>query len=201
MVRRETWYLIVLLVALVGLTLFLNRRERNVALESTPTSGLTSLFGAEDGQPTSIEIAPLDGETVRVARNAQGAWAIELPFAAAADQGLAEAAATQVSTLRILDEVQGDPEIFGLDSPTYVISIGFSTGEEHILKVGSATPTNSGYYVRLDDAQMVIVSLTGLDALLNLATTPPYLETPTASPLPPTDTPTPAPTGSATPRP
>ncbi|OGO34378.1 MAG: hypothetical protein A2Z03_11485 [Chloroflexi bacterium RBG_16_56_8] len=198
MIRKETLFTLVVLAALIGFAVYLNRRQSTVEAEATPTSGVTYVFTSEDGLPSSIEIAPADGETVRIARNAENVWVLELPTQAAADQGLAEAAATQVSTLRALNKIEGDPEIFGLDQPAYVVTIGFTGGREHTLDIGSTTPSDSGYYVRLDGKEMMIVGLSGLEGLLNLASAPPYLETATPSPLPPTETPVPAVEATAT---
>jgi hypothetical protein len=157
------------------------------------------VFTSEDGLPSSIEVKPQDGEPVRLIRNEENAWALELPEKAEANQGLAEAAATQISALRILsDEIDAAPDILGLDNPAFVITIKFTGASEHMLEVGDNTPTNNGYYVRVDGEKTVIVALSGMESLLNLADSPPYLNTPTPSALPPTETPI-SPTGTSTP--
>jgi len=194
-VRTGTWITVLVFAALVGLALYLRNRAQVPEGDATPATTVTYVFTAEDGLPSSIEVAPAAGEPVRIARNADNAWALELPEAAEADPGLAEAAASQVSALRILDEIDLAPDILGLDVPAYEIKIKFTGGSEHRLEVGDTTPTNTGYYVRVDGEKTVIVALSGLESLLNLAATPPYLNTPTPSPLPPTGTPVPAATG------
>jgi hypothetical protein len=188
MIRRETWYLLFVLAILLGLAFYLNRKQSAAHAQATPTSGLTYVFTSKDGIPSGIEITSSNGQTVRVVRNAQKIWEVELPFKTAANQALAEAAATQVGSLRVVDDIHGDPEIFGLDKPSYTIKVAFTGGKERKFQVGSKTPTGSGYYIRLDDQRMMIVSLSGLDALLNLATTPPYKETLTPSPTLPSET-------------
>jgi hypothetical protein len=121
-----------------------------------------------------------------------------LPVEAKADQGAAEAAACQVTTLRILDNVPDlDPEIAGLTSPEYTLSIRFTSGVERKAEIGVITPTESGYYVRSADDGIVIVSKSSLDSVLGLLTNPPYLETPLPSTpeagTPSAETSTPAP--------
>jgi len=119
---------------------------------------------------------------------------------AEANQGLVEAAAAQVSALQVISPINaGKPEIFGLDKPAYVITIEFSGGKKHTLEVGDATPTNSGYYVRVDKDKMMVTDLSGIDSLVQLGFFPPYLNTPTA--LPPTLTPVPATEAVSTPVP
>ena len=192
--RVGTFITILLLAALIFFAVYLNRQKALPDTEATPTSGITFVFPPGDlGNATSIEIAPAEGETVRVARNADGAWALELPEKTEADQGQAEAAATQVSSVRILGEIpDADPIIFGLDIPAYVIKVKFTGGTEHVLEIGDTTPTNSGYYARVDQDKVVILSLSGIESLVNLVASPPYLSTPTPTSLPPTETPIPA---------
>lgn len=201
MIRKPTWILLVVLAGLIGFMFYYNNQKALTAIETTPTSSTAFLFGPEDGLPSSIKIEASTGETVELAHDADQAWMLKMPIEAAADQGLAEAAASQVTTLRVLDEVGLGLEIIGLDRPVYIITIGFTAGTVHKLEVGSKTPTQSGYYVRVDGEQIVILNLTSLDALLNLVTAPPYAETPTPSPAPATPTPASATEAAATPTP
>ena len=179
--QAGTWITVLIFIGLIGAAVYLNRQKDTAEVEVTPASEPSYLFSATtDGNPTSIEIKPAEGgETVRIARNAENAWALELPVEAEADQGLSEAAATQISALEILDPIDADPAIFGLDNPAYVITLEFDGGKKHTLEVGDSTPTSKGYYVRVDSDKMMIVDLSGIDSLLQLAAFPPYLATAT----------------------
>jgi len=180
--RASTWIAVVLLIALVGLTFYLkNEKEKSVIEDVTPVSEPATLFNPQDGSASSIEIKPADGEAVKVARNAENAWVVEMPIEAEADQGLAEAAAAQVSALQILSQIENDadPEIFGLKNPAFIVMLEFQNGKKHTLEVGDPTPTNSGYYVRLDNGRIVVTDLSGISSLLQLGYFPPYLNTPT----------------------
>ncbi len=205
MIRRNTWILLVLLVALVGVSYYLSNQKAKQAAAATPTAGPSSLFGAAEGNPTDIKIENTLGNSVEIARDATGTWVVKAPTAAPANQGDAEAAATQVGALRVLAGVQLGLDVVGLDKPADTITITFSGGKSHKLEVGSVTPIQDGYYVQLDGEKPQIVDKPGLDALLGLLTTPPYLatltpvasDTPTAIPETPTpevtSTPTAAP--------
>ena len=182
--RRQTVVYLLLLLVLAGVYYYLNNREQpaDIAVTLEPESQVSYLFTAEDGLPTSIHIEAKTGETVEVARGADGAWALILPIEAKADQAAAEAAASQVATLRVLDTVPDvDPEILGLSIPEYRLVIHFTSGVERKADVGVITPTESGYYVRNADGEIVIVGKSSLDSLLGLLTNPPYLETPLPS--------------------
>jgi hypothetical protein len=201
--RAGTWLAVLLLIALIGLTVYLKReKEKAVIAEATPVSEMETIFAA-DGIVSSIEIKPTDGETVKLARNAENAWVVKMPLEAEADQGLAEAAATQISALQVISRIDDgkSPSVFGFDTPAVIITIEFAGGKKRTLEVGDATPTNSGYYVRVDKDKMMVTDLSGIEALLQLGFFPPYLNTPTPTSLPPTLTPVPPTELPATPTP
>lgn len=189
MIRGSTVVYIVLLLLLVGAYYYLNNREQPADIELTVTVepglevGQEYLFTAEEGTPSSLRIESKSGETVEIARGEDNAWALTQPIEARAEQGAAEAAATQVTTMRIIDTVPDvDPKIVGLEDPEYVLTVKFTGGGERTVDVGVITPTESGYYVRDAAGKVVIVSRSAIDALLGLLTNPPYLETLTPAP-------------------
>jgi hypothetical protein len=201
--RAGTWLAVFMLAALIGFAYYLKKQKDAPSLEATPTPGITYIFTPEDGLPSGIEIAPAEGEAVKVEHGTDGLWKLSLPFETEANQGSAQAAADQVAKLRMLGEVDAALDILGLDKPTHIINISFTGGKTHKLEVGSVTPTDSGYYTRVDGDRIVVLSKDGIDALLNLQVSTPYLATPTASqsPLPPTGTPVPVLESTPTPAP
>ena len=194
MIRTSTVVYIVLLLALVGAYFYLRSRQEPAEIELTaePTEVVSYLF-SEESTPSSIRIKSKAGDTVEVARDADNAWTLIQPLEAKADQAAAEAAASQVTTMRILDTVPDvDPEIVGLTDPEYILAVGFGDDGERSVEVGVITPTESGYYVRNTAGEIVIVSRSSIDALVGLLENPPYLETPTAGSETPVEaTPTP----------
>ena len=188
--RQSTVIYLVLFLLVIGAYYYLNNREEpaDIALTLEPTTEVSYLFTAEDGLPTRIRIESKSGDAVEVARNAENAWALVLPREATADQASAEAAASQVTTMQILDRLPDiDPEIVGLTDPEYNILVKFTSGVERNVKIGVITPTESGYYVQNTDGETVIVSKSSVDALLGLLNNPPYLETPTLATTTPED--------------
>jgi hypothetical protein len=186
--RMGTWVTIILFVAMLGIVYIINRNAETTAeAESTPTVEAQFVFDSTS-LVTSIEVKPLDGETFKVERK-ENAWVVTQPIELEADAGLVEAAASQIASLRIIQEIEGDPSEFGFDEPSYIITIEFENGDKNILEVGDSTPTNNGYYVRVDN-KIMILSLSGIDSLTTLAVFPPYLHTPTptSTPLPATET-------------
>ena len=201
--RRSTVIYLLLFLVLAGAYYYLNNRDQpaDISLTLEPTSEVKYLFTADDGTPTSIHIESKAGEVVEVARGADNAWVITQPDEAKAEQGSAEAAASQVTTMQILDTLPDvDPEIVGLADPEYTLTVKFNGDVERKVEIGVITPTESGYYVRNANGDIIIISRSSVDALLGLLTNPPYLETPTPSPTS-TETPFPATPSNATPTP
>jgi hypothetical protein len=210
MIRRSTVVYIVLLLALAGTYYYLNHRAKPADIEVTAVPGSevsqAYLFTAEDGTPSSIRIEAKAGQAVEIERGADNAWALMQPIEAKADQGAAEAAASQITTMSILDTVpEIDPKIVGLETPEYVLTVKFTSGVERTVDIGVITPTESGYYVRDADGKVLIISKSAIDSLLGLLDNPPYLETLTPSPIPSTEISTPLPASqtpeTATPQP
>src|SRR5688572_19058442 len=172
MIRTSTIVYLVLLLVLVGAYLYLrNRGETAADIELTlePEAEVSYLFSAEEGTPSRIRVETNSGETVELARNAENAWALTEPTEAAANQGAAEAIASQVTAMSILDSVPDiDPEIVGLDNPAYELTVGYTGGSEETVGIGIVTPTESGYYVSDPGGQVVVVSRSSVDALIAL---------------------------------
>ncbi|RME90768.1 MAG: DUF4340 domain-containing protein [Anaerolineae bacterium] len=184
MIRRSTWVLLVVLVVLGGLYWYLNRSPEEETAEPTPAVSLEYLFSGAEGEVTGIRVASREGDEVQVVRNLAGEWAMTRPQAAAADQGMVGAAAAQVFALRVLNRV-GDiaPATVGLNNPAYTVTITFGD-RMRTFAVGDMTPTGSGYYVMMDE-EILVVDRPGVEALVQLASNPPYAPTPTASPAAP----------------
>jgi hypothetical protein len=193
--RRSTAIVLLFFLILVGVYYYVSQREpaADIAVTVEPTEQVSYLFRVEDGVPNNLRLKSKTGEIVELARNAENAWTLNLPFEASADQASSEAAASQVTSIRITDFLPNlDPKEVGLDDPAYTLTVKFSSGVERIASIGVLTPTEKGYYVSRN-GEIVLVNRSGIDSLLGLLTNPPYAETPTPSPIPPTATNTPLP--------
>ena len=192
MIRRNTWVLLVILVIVIGGAFYFNNQKKTSASSATPTPSQNFLFSSQDGHPTDIKIDDTSGNSVEVARNAAGSWVLKIPTAAA-NQDQAEAAATQLTSLNVLENVQlGLPDV-GLDKPTYTMTITFDSAKTHKVLIGSVNPIQTGYYVQVDGGPVQVADKSGIDALVGMLTAPPYLATltPTITSTPiPSDTPT-----------
>jgi len=183
--KRSTWILLVIFLALAGLMYYLNQREPAASeeMDATPVPPVEFLITENDGLPTSIDIQSDSGDEVRIERNEAGEWVLKQPIEAEADQGSAEAAASQLTSLRIVSRPEVAPADAGLVQPSYVMTVELTGGTVKNVRIGDLTPTESGYYTSVDESdEVLIVSKTGLDALLTLVTSPPFISTPTPVP-------------------
>jgi hypothetical protein len=194
MVKRSTWILLVILAVVVG-AYFLIKNQPSKGLALTPTATQAGfLITKADGVLQSLRITDNKGNNFQMQRNLSKAWVITAPTSGEADQGLAGAAETQVGALSIVTKLNTTPDInvAGLTVPAYNLELGFVNGASHKIEVGSITPTSSGYYVRFDGGNFYVIEKSGIDAVLNLLTSPPFpaTATPVATPES-TGTPTP----------
>jgi hypothetical protein len=188
MIRRSTIILLIILAALVGLAWYLNHPKTPDQGTPTPSSSTVYLFTPQDGVVNSIKIVSKDGQTVDLERNQDGTWTITQPQMGPADAGLSESSATQVTTLSVVNSLEGGntpPEAMGLVDPSYTFTFTFASGKQYSLTVGDQTPIGSGYYAQLDNNPPVIVDKNGIESLLMLLKTPPYAltATPTEGPM------------------
>lgn len=61
--QAGTWITVLIFIGLIGAAVYLNRQKDTAEVEVTPASEPSYLFStAADGNPTSIEIKPADGD-------------------------------------------------------------------------------------------------------------------------------------------
>jgi len=182
--RVSTLVTVLLFVGIVAGAVYMNRQaETAPEADITPAVEPAFLITSE-ALVNSIEIKPLEGDTVKLERNQELVWVFTKPDNAEADQGLVEAAAAQIVALRVITPLEDvtDPPIFGLSGSGSVITIGFQGGETSVIEIGDLTPSGTGFYVRMGD-KYYVAALSGIGALMNLAENPPYVVV-EATPIP-----------------
>jgi hypothetical protein len=178
--KRSTVIVLVVFLVLVGLMLYLSQKEPETQeADITPAAPIEFLFSDSDGLPTSINIKSKTGEQTVLARNEAGAWVLKKPIETEADQASAEAAATQITSLRVESRLEVAPEAAGLIQASYTLTVETTSGTTKTVRIGDLAPTGIGYYAIIDGSdETLIVSHTGLDALLTLLESPPVANEP-----------------------
>ena len=210
MIRRSTWIVLGVALALVLSYLLWQRYQANKApeaLEATPTTApIVSLFDLGDLFVTGITFSRADGQTVVVQRDtATGQWSMPDVPAETVDTFLIGTVAGQLFSMRVdrvLETTQSQAAL-GLDAPAYTIQLTLQDGRQQVLRVGDVTAIGTGYYVQLDDQAPAIVAKADLDAVLGILDNPPLLptSTPTVTETPSSTEPSPTEAGTAAPEP
>jgi len=185
MIKRSTWLMLVLFGLVIAGYFFFRGRISTIFSVPTPTAiNYNYLIIQADGTLENLRIYDNNYHTTQLQRDTSGTWFISQPKTGQADQSLAGAAETQVGALKVLTTLNSQLNLkdIGLDFPSYTMKLAFSSGKQHIIEVGISTPTGSGYYVRFDEGSIYVISKDGIDALVNLVTSPPYLATETPIP-------------------
>jgi hypothetical protein len=197
MIRRTTWVILVIFIALVGLAWYLQRTGETASGETTPTAVSQTLFEVEESAISALRVEDAQGNAVALERNAEGLWSLTEPQGEVTDVGLAEQAMSQLATLEVVTTLEEAPALgtVGLASPAHTITVTLEDGRALVAKVGKETSVGSGYYVLVEGKPVQVASKFGLDGVLGLLQNPPILAThiPEVEPTPET-TPEPAPT-------
>jgi hypothetical protein len=201
MAKRFPWVWVVALIVFIAIAIVLNRTEDKTTPTTVPDQGTAEavpttefLFPADEGVVTSILIEGRDGKMIAFERQGD-VWMATKPTTAETTPGAVEAAASQVTALPIQDSLDLAPTDVGLNTPSYTITVGYSSGKFFIVQVGDQTPTSNGYYARKDGGPVLVVSTYDIGILLDMLTTPPLAATATPAATEPL---TVAPTGSET---
>jgi Domain of unknown function (DUF4340) len=193
MVRRPTWILLLVFVLLVGFAWFFQRYQTNKAnnvATATPTTSPVNLYNLANTPVDKINITDKAGDKIDFYHDSGSTnWAIAGVPVDQANSFQIESISTQLSSLQVQETLAQSPPLdsIGLVTPAYTITMTTTDGTQLITYVGSQTAVGSGYYVRVDSGQVVIVDKVVMDDILNLLKNPPLL--PTATPeVTPTET-------------
>lgn len=198
MIRRNTWILLVLLALLLALAWYLQRPGRAVKTSTTPTVEVKNLLDVNATDLVSISIEDNQGKVVSFVKDEQNKWSLSEPKGEPGDLTAADTAINSFTGLTVLSSLETVPalDVIGLAQPVFTITLTSTNGQTRKVFIGAVTPTNSGYYVKVDNGPAVVVSKFAVDGLLDVFKTPPLLPTPTPTE---TQTPTITPTSTLTP--
>jgi hypothetical protein len=182
MVKRSTWIMLFVLCLVVGTYFFVRAKKSNTQADITPTpTGTAYLITPADGTLQTLRINDAQKHITEMTRDTSGNWVITLPSTGPADLSATGAAETQIGALRIVSELANQLNLTdaGLDVPAYTLTLTFRGGAQHVIEVGSLTPTTSGYYVWFDKQNIYVIGQDGIDALTKLILAPPFATTQT----------------------
>jgi hypothetical protein len=180
MIRRSTWIILGIFLLLLASTLVWQRYRKDAEARVTPTTEQEMLLNLTS-QVIGLRIEGFGSQIVEVIRDEQGQWKLTVPEGHETDTDSVESAVSQLSNLSILSTFDQGLDLgnTGLMVPVYRITISLEDRQQINVYVGKATATGSGYYVRLGEKDVSVVSKYNLDSILNLSQNPPIKSTPT----------------------
>jgi len=185
MVRRSTWILLIIFIALAGAVYFFQRyqtQKTDNAATATPSATPVKVYNLSGAQVEDIKISDSSGNALDLYKDqASSKWAVANVPVEKADSFQIESISAQLFDLQAQETFTQTPPLdsVGLITPTYTITMTTTGGSQTITSVGSQTPTGSGYYIRVNAGQVIIVDKIILDDILHLLSNPPLLATPT----------------------
>lgn len=173
MIKRST-IVVVVLFAVALIALLLIQRNPEVLQTATPTPAATAMarllpdWSEQDVQEIILNQAT--GGEIALAKAADGAWSN--PVTGLVEPGKVEQLLSELLATRVLVELPADYDLESLQlaNPAQSILLRAADGRQTTLLVGGMTPTQSGYYVRIDDGAPVAVSKYAVEAVLELFT-------------------------------
>jgi len=185
MIRRSTWILLaVFAVALAGTWYWQRSEEKKVAEEPTPTEAKT-LLDVDINNIRDLKIEDAQGKRLNLRKVSSGLWIMTEPERQNVDLEAVNTKIDQLTLLSALNTIQSPPtdEQIGLAAPAYKITVTNQDGKDTVLEIGEETPTQSGYYLRLNGT-VYVISKASIDALTDMLANPPIAkstQTPTGA--------------------
>jgi hypothetical protein len=177
MVRRSTLVLVLIFVALLGSVFYLQHSESQKEALITPTEENPLIFNFT-AEIKGISIERVGSGIVELTKNNQGAWSLKSRETEEVDVQAVESAISQLLSSRVVSELGSELALkeAGLDPPVYRVMISLADESKSQMSVGRETPTSSGYYVKVDNSEVYVVSINNLDPILSLVDEPPIVK-------------------------
>lgn len=174
MIKRSTWIVLAVFIALLGLLWLLEWSPAAPARKSRVTPAATRqpalLQGINSANILRIQIQTTDGVLIAVSRGGDKTWAYEQAGGSPVDPGKVEELLSVLLSLRPQTSV--DPSVtldaVGLTGQPLIITLNDAAAQLYTFKFGRQTAINSGYYVSLNDQSPVVVSNDAMEPVIRL---------------------------------
>ncbi len=179
MIKRTTWVFLGIFALLILALVYWQRSGQSEVSEPTPTAALP-LLSLDVNALREVRIENDAGSIWRYQRNEQGAWASLDPLAPVEATVGITPTINALTELRVLNTLTEEPpdEVMGLKQPAFTITLTTANGRQEVIQIGAVTPTGRGYYVRVNDSAVSVVSKYQVDDILTLAIATPTPEQP-----------------------
>jgi hypothetical protein len=182
MVRRSTFIVIAVFVILLGILLYLQNRPAEELDISTPTPTPEAVIDLAITDVTGLRIVNAEGSIFYATRDVAGTWTLVQPsLQGVLESGTIDAKLQGIIYLQPLTSMDASIglEVLGLVDPRYVVRLSLVDGREILYEIGEETPTQSGYYVQLNNTDVFVAQKFSMDSVLGMLETIPLQPTQT----------------------
>jgi len=186
MIRRSTWILLAIFGVLVLAAVLWKRYKPETEIDvPTPVAQAVqpALYDLSSAGVLRIQIIDADGNEMVIERGSTAdSWIIAGESEETSDTFKIGSLAGQLFALQAMTtfQIPLETSAVGLNNPAYTITMRTDSGDEIVTKIGDLTAIGSGYYVQVDEGDVVVVDQVSLDPVLDMLENPPLMPTPTA---------------------
>jgi hypothetical protein len=188
MIRRSTWIAVAVLIVLLGVTWYFEWSPAGLArVKGTPTPTLIPQIIKENQSDISlIEFTASTGDVTKLRKNSDNTWSFQNSTSQVIDQGKMQELLSDIYFLTPLTTIDANASLdaYGLLKPVRIINVQITNGSPYVIKLGSLTPTQSGYYIQVNSNPVVVVSKTSLESILDLIGTDALIQKTATQPSP-----------------
>ncbi len=188
MIKKNTLILLIIMLVLVAAFILLQQKGwLDFTKENGPTATPVPAFVDLDiNSINEILFASSNNEDIVISRVDDLSWEINITTGHITPGNVAEIVSqiTSLRTLTVLD-IAPDGSATGLDIPTYTFTFSLTDGTLIAIKIGTANPTQTGYYAKVDFNKVAVIPKAGIDRIVEIINTSKQL--PTSTPKPTSD--------------
>ena len=191
--KKPTWIALGAF-ALVLIAFLVFQHNESAPVETPVPTEEPSLRELNDQDIAEIEYTDTAGVTIMLEKVEALSWTSPTDPEAQITAGNIEQLLSYFSGLNILSTLPPDtaPKDFGLDEPQFAITFVMEDESTYRLEVGASTPMGDGFYTWIDENEIVVLPVANMEYIPTIM----YMIT-----TPPTATPDPEATTTATPTP
>jgi hypothetical protein len=169
---RRTWIFLAVFAVVLSGVWYLEGSPTHPLEPQTATPTLQPLLlpGIQDKDISSIEINQKSSNRPVYLQRQNQNWQFTNASDQPVKQGNALELIAQITTIEVIESLNtSNLDSLGLSPAVETITLGISSGSHIVIRVGSPTPTGSGYYVQVDADPPVIVSKGSIASIFDLS--------------------------------
>jgi hypothetical protein len=170
-IKRTTWiFLALFVVVAIAAFFFQQNKSDQPDPEPTVTPQPPLLQAVDMNELTRIERFSANTDTLVLVTNEEGQWIFE--EGESVRRGMVQELFSSLSSLAVLTSVESGTDLnaIGLEPAQNTIRLVGTNGISTTLEIGDLSPTGNGYYLRLNQTELYLVSAGGMESILDLLT-------------------------------